>query len=67
MKAPIDAIDDELDDPVLADWAAELANRIEAGEPVDLEAYARRDPDRADRLRRLLPAIEIMARISTLR
>src|SRR3954447_23166925 len=45
----------------LADWAEELADRIQAGEQVDLSELAREFPGRAEELRRLLPAIELMA------
>ena len=53
---------DELSpDPRVVEWAAEIADRIQAGEPVDLEGLARAHPERAALLRRLLPAIEMMA------
>src|SRR4051812_36125386 len=45
----------------LAEWAESLADRIQAGEQVDLSELAREFPDRAAELRRLLPAIELMA------
>src|SRR5215468_6636224 len=45
----------------LAEWAESLADRIQAGERVDLSELARQDPERAGELRRLLPAIELMA------
>ena len=48
-------------DSSLAEWAESLADRIQAGEVVDLSDLARQDPDRAEELRRLLPAIELMA------
>ena len=41
------------DDSQLIEWAAELADRVRAGEPVDLAELARRHPDRAGALRRL--------------
>jgi serine/threonine protein kinase len=43
------------------EWAAEIADRVQAGEPVDLEGLARAHPERAALLLRLLPAIEMMA------
>src|SRR5262245_54682774 len=49
------------DDPVLVQWVEAIKARLEAGEPVDLEDYRRQDPERAERLRRLLPAIGMMA------
>ncbi len=48
-------------DPVLDDVIEEMANRLQAGEPVDCAAILARYPDRADSIRRLLPAMEVMA------
>lgn len=45
----------------MADWVAELADRLQAGEDVDLDAYAREHPDRAEALRALLPVIRMVA------
>jgi WD40 repeat protein/serine/threonine protein kinase len=49
------------DDSLLVEWAAELADRVRAGEPVDLAALSRRHPEKAGVLRRLVPAIALMA------
>src|SRR5262249_38403885 len=38
-----------------------LTAKIQAGEPVDLDEVARRHPEYAERLRRLLPALVMMA------
>ena len=48
-------------DPVLAEVVAELANRLAAGDAVDLEEYVARHPDRAESLRQLWPAVRMMA------
>ncbi len=48
-------------DPVLDEVIEEMANRLQAGEPVDGAAILARYPDRADSIRRLLPAMEVMA------
>jgi serine/threonine-protein kinase len=48
-------------DPAFAEWVEELAERLRAGDPVDLEALARAHPEWAERLRRLMPAIAAMA------
>jgi eukaryotic-like serine/threonine-protein kinase len=48
-------------DPILNAMVEEVANRLQAGAPVDLQAIARRDPERAELLRQLLPAIAAMA------
>ncbi|MGE3820188.1 MAG: protein kinase, partial [Isosphaeraceae bacterium] len=50
-------------DPVLAEWVEELSARFEAGERVDLSAYVRRHPERAEQLRGLLPAIAMLAEL----
>src|SRR5262245_13638774 len=49
------------DEAAMADWAAELADRLGRGESVDLDALAGADPGRAGALRRLLPTIRRMA------
>jgi eukaryotic-like serine/threonine-protein kinase len=48
-------------DPVLDDLLEELAEKLHAGEPVDVEEYLRRLPERADEIRQLLPALEMLA------
>jgi serine/threonine protein kinase len=53
------------DDSVLIEWAAEVADRIRASEAVDLEELSRRHPERAGALRRLLPAMALMADLAT--
>jgi serine/threonine-protein kinase len=47
-------------DQVLADLVAEITDRLHAGERVDLEEYLARCPEYAERLRRLLPALEVL-------
>jgi WD40 repeat protein/serine/threonine protein kinase len=66
MTEPLDAEDWDRDataptDLSLIEWAAELAERIRAGEPLDLEDLARAHPERAGAIRRLLPAMALMA------
>src|SRR5437763_10921643 len=46
-----------IDDPVLAEVVAEVTDRINAGERIDLSAYAERCPGREAELRRLLEAL----------
>jgi hypothetical protein len=50
-------------DPVLADLVEELAARLQAGEAVDVDAYARRHPAHGERLRQLLPTVRLMAQV----
>jgi WD40 repeat protein/serine/threonine protein kinase len=53
----------ETEDLLLIEWVAELADRVRAGERVDLEALSQRHPERASALRRLLPTIALMGEI----
>jgi serine/threonine protein kinase/Tfp pilus assembly protein PilF len=51
------------DDAVMAELLDELANRLQAGEPVDPEALAAAHPEHGERLRRLLPAALLLAEL----
>ena len=51
------------DDPLLVEWAAELAVRIRNGQTLDWDDLGRRHPERAQALRGLLPAFDLMARL----
>src|SRR6516225_2918126 len=67
MTAPASAsVPVSLTDPVLADLVEELTKKLQAGEPVDLDAVAVRHPDRAEQLRQLLPAIRMLAEFGSL-
>ena len=55
------AIGSEGPNSVLDDLIEVLTAKIQAGEPVDLDEAARRHPEYAERLRRLLPALVMMA------
>src|SRR5262249_4283908 len=46
------------------DLIDELTTKLQAGEPVDLEAYVAEHPDHADSLRRLFPALQVLADLS---
>jgi hypothetical protein len=46
---------------VLDRLVEELTNRIQAGEPVDPEEFLAQHPEHADRIRQLLPALEVLA------
>src|SRR5262249_54253575 len=48
-------------DRVLGELAEELAGRLRAGEPVDIESFLAEHAEQAEALRRLLPAIRVMA------
>jgi WD40 repeat protein/serine/threonine protein kinase len=50
-------------DPALADLFDELVRRVQAGEHVDLDDYIQRHPTRADELRRVFPAIEMLVEL----
>jgi serine/threonine protein kinase/Tfp pilus assembly protein PilF len=47
----------------LADLIDDLARKVQAGEPVDLEALARQHPERAEAIHRLLPTLEMLAEL----
>lgn len=58
MTVPITSKSDA--DLVLADLFEEVTRRLEAGEPLDVEAFAAEYPDCAEQLRELLPALEFL-------
>jgi WD40 repeat protein/serine/threonine protein kinase/Tfp pilus assembly protein PilF len=45
---------------LLAELFEELTNRLQAGAPVDIEAFVRRYPEQEAALRQFLPAIEVL-------
>src|SRR5438477_11883995 len=49
------------DDALAAELIEELASRLRAGAPVDLETLIQQHPAQAERLRKLLPAIQVLA------
>jgi serine/threonine protein kinase/tetratricopeptide (TPR) repeat protein len=53
-------------DPILDDLIDAFAARLQTGEPVDPEAYAREHPERAEPLRRILPAMMVLAELGRL-
>jgi serine/threonine protein kinase/Tfp pilus assembly protein PilF len=50
-------------DALVAELIEELASRLRAGEPVDLEQVIQEHPNQADRLRQLLPTIQVLAEL----
>ena len=48
-------------DPLAAELLEELAGRLQAREPLDLEACIQKHPECAERLRRLLPTAQVLA------
>jgi hypothetical protein len=48
-------------DPVLNELVEVFANKLQAGDLVDLQAYALQHPDHAEQLLRLLPAVQVLA------
>jgi hypothetical protein len=52
-------------DRLAAEVVAEITDRLHAGEPVDVEEYIARRPELADRLRRLVPALQVLDGISS--
>ncbi len=51
-------------DPILNRLVEELTEKLQAGERVELSAYVAQYPDQADRLRRLWPALRMLANMS---
>jgi serine/threonine-protein kinase len=51
------------DDVSLEDLIEECTNRLQRGEMIDVEEMARDHPSQADRLRRILPSLQMMAEI----
>jgi hypothetical protein len=51
-------------DPALNDLIDEVTNKLQAREPFDLEAFIAEHPGHADSLRRLLPALQVLADLS---
>jgi serine/threonine protein kinase/Flp pilus assembly protein TadD len=54
-------IDNSVSDPVVGELVEDLANRLQAGEAVDIDVYLREHPAQAERVRRLLPAVRALA------
>jgi serine/threonine protein kinase len=52
-------------DAAFAELFEEVAGQIQRGEPVDLDALARVHPQHAERLRRLLPAVQLVAGVGS--
>jgi tetratricopeptide (TPR) repeat protein len=50
---------------LLAEIVAEVTDRLHAGERVSLDEYLRRHPHLADRLRELLPALELLGELAS--
>jgi serine/threonine protein kinase/Flp pilus assembly protein TadD len=50
-------------DPILDNLIDEFAKKLQTGEPVDLETFVREHPERAEELRRLLPAMQVLAEL----
>jgi WD40 repeat protein/serine/threonine protein kinase len=52
-----------IDDQILVDLVDEIAKKVQAGVAVDVGAYLAAHPQHADRLRQLLPAVELLAEL----
>ena len=48
-------------DPILDDLIEAFAQKLQTGERIDPEAYAREHPERGEALRRILPAMLVLA------
>jgi serine/threonine protein kinase/tetratricopeptide (TPR) repeat protein len=54
---------ESVEDSVLMHLLDEITDRVQAGGPVDVEAYAQAHPEYADRLRQILPAVQMMVNL----
>jgi WD40 repeat protein/serine/threonine protein kinase len=62
MTQPVDAVVPATGtDPILDELIDAFAARLQAGERLEPEAYAREHPERAEALRRILPAMLVLA------
>jgi eukaryotic-like serine/threonine-protein kinase len=52
-------------DPILVQLIDELADRLQAGEPVDWDSVALEHPDRVEQVRKMLPAIAAIAELGS--
>ena len=50
-------------DPVLDRLVDEVARKLQAGEPIDLEIIRQREPERAELLRKILPSMEMLVNL----
>jgi serine/threonine protein kinase len=64
MSASVNSAPWSIDDPILGDLIDQIGHRLQAGESVDVEAVAREHPRYAEQLRRLLPALQVLAEFS---
>jgi len=51
------------DDPIVAGYLEDLTRKVQAGDRIDLEDYLGKYPKHAERLRKLWPAIRMMAEL----
>jgi eukaryotic-like serine/threonine-protein kinase len=51
-------------DRIFADLVEDVTAKLQAGEPVDIEALASEHPEYAEKLRQLLPALEVLDELS---
>ncbi len=61
LGQPKSAVTSGAIDAALEDVIAEITDRLQAGQPVDIAPYVVRHPEWADRLQRVLPALVVMA------
>ena len=64
MTSAIQSVPRSIDDPVLGELIDQVGQRLQAGESVDVEALVQEHPQYAESLRRLLPALQVLADFS---
>src|SRR5579864_8257918 len=63
MTAFIHRLSASQPDAILDKMIEEITDKLQAGESVDLSEYAGEDPAQLERLRRLLPALKMIAEL----
>ena len=61
MRQPAEPLDREAAGQVLDELVDQITQKLQAGEPIDLEVHVRRHPELEGQLRKLLPGIQMLA------
>ena len=64
MSASVRSIPRSIDDPVLGELIDQIGQRLQGGEALDIEALAAEHPGYAEQIRRLVPALQVLADFS---
>ena len=61
MRQPAQSLDREAGSQILDDVVNQITEKLQTGDPFDLETYVREYPELEDQLRKLLPGIQMLA------